>query len=146
MFRQEAKDIVRNAVEASEHDVVIFCGFGCTGAVHKLIQAVMGGNNTRPPPIVFVGPFEHHSNFLPWKDVGAKVVIIPETKFGVMDVEALEERLQAAVAERVEGRRLIGNILAKPATKLRLGLVVTLTFHLFRKFLCCIKHYGMSYG
>ena len=23
--------------------------------------------------IVFVGPFEHHSNLLPWKEVGAEV-------------------------------------------------------------------------
>lgn len=73
-IRQEAKDIVRNSVGASEHDVVIFCGFGCTGAVHKLVQAVMGENNKkRPPPVVFVGPFEHHSSFIPWKDAGAKV-------------------------------------------------------------------------
>ena len=34
------RDIVRNAVGASEHDAVIFTGSGCTGAVHKLIQAL----------------------------------------------------------------------------------------------------------
>lgn len=34
------RDIVRNAVNASEHDAVIFTGSGCTGAVHKLIHAL----------------------------------------------------------------------------------------------------------
>jgi hypothetical protein len=40
------RDIVRNAVHASEHDAVIFTGNGCTGAVHKLINAL---NFTTPP-------------------------------------------------------------------------------------------------
>ena len=30
----------RNAVNAGERDAVIFCGSGCTGAVHKLVQAL----------------------------------------------------------------------------------------------------------
>jgi len=74
VFRHEAKDIVRNSVGASEHDVVIFCGYGSTGAIHKLVQAVICGN--KPKPIVFVGPHEHHSNILPWKDAGAKVSLM----------------------------------------------------------------------
>lgn len=40
MFRHEARDAVRNAVNASEHDAVVFAGAGCTGAVHKLIDAL----------------------------------------------------------------------------------------------------------
>jgi selenocysteine lyase/cysteine desulfurase len=68
-FRHEARDIFRNAVHASEHDVVIFAGHGCTGAVHKLIHAL----NLSEQPVVFVGPCEHHSNLLPWRENGAKV-------------------------------------------------------------------------
>ena len=41
------RDIVRNAVNASEHDAVIFVGSGCTGAVHKLIN----GLNLKQPPV-----------------------------------------------------------------------------------------------
>lgn len=33
-------DIIRNAVNASEHDSVIFCGNGCTGAVYKLVHSL----------------------------------------------------------------------------------------------------------
>jgi len=34
------RDIVRNAVHASEHDAVIFVGSGSTGAIHKLIHSL----------------------------------------------------------------------------------------------------------
>ena len=40
MYRHEARDIMRNSVNASEHDAVLFVGHGCTGAVHKLINAL----------------------------------------------------------------------------------------------------------
>ena len=33
-----ARLIIRNAVNASEHDSVIFCGSGTTGAVERLIH------------------------------------------------------------------------------------------------------------
>lgn len=72
-FRHESKDIIRNTVGASEHDAVIFCGSGATAAIHKLINAVMGGGGEKPPPVVFIGPYEHHSNILPWRDAGAQV-------------------------------------------------------------------------
>jgi len=69
--RHEARDIIRNAVRASEKDVVIFAGHGCTGAVHKLIHAL--DFSAAAPPIVFVGPCEHHANLLPWREIGAEV-------------------------------------------------------------------------
>ena len=40
LYRHEARDIIRNAVNASEHDAVIFAGHGCTGAIHKLINGL----------------------------------------------------------------------------------------------------------
>lgn len=70
--RHEARDIVRNAVHASEDDAVIFVGSGCTGAVHKLIHA-MDFASDEIKPIVLVGPYEHHSNLLPWREIGATV-------------------------------------------------------------------------
>nr|CAD7460575.1 unnamed protein product [Timema tahoe] len=99
--RHEARDIFRNAVHASEHDAVIFAGHGCTGAVHKLIHAL----DLAEPPIVFVGPCEHHSNLLPWRERGAKIVRIAETKEGFLDLDDLEHQLQMNHNER---RQLIG--------------------------------------
>ena len=41
--------IIRNAVNASEKDSVIFAGSGCTGAVHKLIHCLDLSNQPHPP-------------------------------------------------------------------------------------------------
>ena len=92
--------IIRNAVNASEGDAVIFVGSGCTAAVHRLIHSLGLRDKPHPPPVghqqstyhinkiytfertfslpichqvVFLSPFEHHSNLLPWRDVGAEV-------------------------------------------------------------------------
>ncbi|KAF4523112.1 hypothetical protein B566_EDAN003126 [Ephemera danica] len=81
--------------------LLIFAGHGCTGAVHKLIHAL----NLSEPPVVFVGPCEHHSNLLPWRDIGAKILRIGESKEGFLDLHALECQLQA---HQGLGRQLIG--------------------------------------
>ncbi|KAK2552605.1 putative cysteine desulfurase [Acropora cervicornis] len=50
LYRHEARDIIRNAVNASEHDSVIFVGNGVTGGVHKLIHAL----DLKKPPVVWI--------------------------------------------------------------------------------------------
>ena len=40
LFRDEAREIIRNATNATEEDAVIFCGSGTTAAVHKLINVL----------------------------------------------------------------------------------------------------------
>ncbi|RZF37597.1 hypothetical protein LSTR_LSTR003162, partial [Laodelphax striatellus] len=104
LLRHEARDIIRNAVHACEDDVVIFAGHGCTAAVHKLIHSLA----LAEPPVVFVGPCEHHSNLLPWREIQAKVVRISETKEGFLDLVDLENQLQ--LHRQLEGpdRQLIG--------------------------------------
>ncbi|KAL3233992.1 hypothetical protein MRX96_022749 [Rhipicephalus microplus] len=82
------RDIVRASVNASEADSVIFVGTGTTGAVHKLILALA----LTMPPVVFVDTFAHHSLLLPWREVGAKIVRVPETVEGTLDVSFLEEK------------------------------------------------------
>lgn len=69
-YREEARDIIRDTVRANNNDVVIFCGSGCTRAIHKLVN-VLASNDRQL--VVFVGPYEHHSNILPWKEKNAKV-------------------------------------------------------------------------
>jgi selenocysteine lyase/cysteine desulfurase len=106
-FREEARRIIHDAVGASEHDVVIFCGSGATGAIHKLsdilnlripadLAARYGLLNLIPPaerPVVFIGPYEHHSNELPWRESIADVVTIDEDRDGRIDLEHLEREL-----------------------------------------------------
>ncbi|XP_076273257.1 uncharacterized protein LOC143204552 isoform X2 [Rhynchophorus ferrugineus] len=100
LFRQEAREIIRNAVNASEDDAVIFCGHGCTDALNKLIWAL----DIREPPVVFTGHSEHHDNLNLWQKTGAKIVRIAETKEGLLDLNDLESQLML----HNNGRQLIG--------------------------------------
>lgn len=90
LLRQEARDIIRNCVNASEHDLVIFVSSGTTGAINKLLNAL----ELSEPPVVFVSPYEHHSNLLPWREALAEVVFINETQFGSIDLVDLESKLK----------------------------------------------------
>jgi selenocysteine lyase/cysteine desulfurase len=106
-LREDARRIIHEAVGADDDTCVIFCGSGSTGAVDKLI-GILG---LRLPshlddrydvsrhipderrPVVFVGPFEHHSNELPWRESIADVIEIREDPDGHIDLEMLEEEL-----------------------------------------------------
>ena len=108
LLREQARDIIRAAVNASAEDQVIFCGPGATAAINKLIDIL----NIRLPadltarhdllqripqeqrPVVFIGPYEHHSNELPWRESIADVVVIPLCKNGLLDTQALASALQ----------------------------------------------------
>jgi selenocysteine lyase/cysteine desulfurase len=107
-FREGARRVIREAVGAnSEEHAVIFAGSGCTGAIDRLI-GILGiripaelderhGLTSRIPrhlrPVVFVGPYEHHSNELPWRESIADVVEIVEDADGAIDLGELERRL-----------------------------------------------------
>ncbi|XP_055343261.1 uncharacterized protein LOC129591589 [Paramacrobiotus metropolitanus] len=101
LFREEARSIIRNSVNAAESDAVLFVGSGCTGAMHKLIRAM----NLKEPAVVFVGPFEHHSVLLPWRESGSEVILIPENEEGTIDTVFLEDALKKHSGSK---RQLIG--------------------------------------
>ena len=90
--REEARGVIARAVNASEHDAVIFCGSGATGAIDKLIRILALDRSRRP--VVFVGPYEHHSNELPWRESTADVVTIHEDADGHVDLDHLEHELR----------------------------------------------------
>ena len=108
-FREDARRIIAEAVGASDDDVVLFCGSGATGAINKLVDvlniripadlnAAHGLDAHIPPearPVVFIGPYEHHSNELPWRESIADVVTIDEDADGRVDLRRLEAALQA---------------------------------------------------
>jgi hypothetical protein len=97
---------------------VIFTGSGCTGAIDKLV-GILG---LRIPadlddryhlsdaipaderPVVFIGPFEHHSNELPWRESIADVVVIPEDADGHIDVAAAGRPSSSARRPAAEDR------------------------------------------
>lgn len=86
---------------------MIFVGSGCTGAVHKLVHCLsLDSRDTGPGPVVFVGPFEHHSNLLPWRELpGALVLPIKEDVFGEVDINDLQQQLEQY---STSGRQIIG--------------------------------------
>jgi selenocysteine lyase/cysteine desulfurase len=107
-LREDARAIIRDAVHGNEDTVVVFTGSGCTGAVDKLI-GVLG---LRLPsaledrwalarhipagqrPVVFLGPYEHHSNEIPWRESVADVVTIREDADGGVNQDDLRQRLE----------------------------------------------------
>jgi selenocysteine lyase/cysteine desulfurase len=108
-LREDARRLIRDVVGGTDDHVVIFCGSGATAAVNKLVGILElrlpAGLADRyrlldriPPgerPVVFVGPFEHHSNELPWRESIADVVVIGEDADGHIDQAVLERQLVA---------------------------------------------------
>jgi selenocysteine lyase/cysteine desulfurase len=106
-FREDARAIIAKATSCSEEDCVIFCGAGATSAINKMVDAL----NIRLPanlddrfqlnqhipqnerPVVFIGPYEHHSNELPWRESIADVVTIDEDADGHVCLNHLEQQL-----------------------------------------------------
>ena len=106
-LREDARSIIRRAVGGDADTMVIFTGSGSTGAIDKMIS-ILGLRLPRElderyrlsqaipadeRPVVFVGPFEHHSNELPWRESIADVVVIPQDDDGHISADLLEKEL-----------------------------------------------------
>jgi selenocysteine lyase/cysteine desulfurase len=106
-LREDARAIIHAAVGGGDDDLVLFCGSGATGAIDKLIT-VLGLHihadldaryqlRAQIPaaerPVVFIGPYEHHSNDLPWRLSIADLVMIDEDDDGRIDLVQLEHEL-----------------------------------------------------
>lgn len=53
----------------------------------------LAGRLARMRPVVFVGPYEHHSNEVSWRECFAEVVEIELTLEGLLDLEDLREKV-----------------------------------------------------
>jgi len=106
-LREDARAVIHEAVGGDQDTVVIFAGSGCTGAIDKLV-GILGlripsslddtyhlGDTIAADqrPVVFIGPFEHHSNELPWRESVADVVVISQDADGHIDAAQLEREL-----------------------------------------------------
>lgn len=96
-LREEARQIIADAVGATKAQAVIFTGNGATAAFDRLVRGMEIEQKVRAgdPPVVFVGPYEHHSNDLPWRDSGAIVERIFLNSAGQIDLDHLADRLNA---------------------------------------------------
>lgn len=115
----EAEARIRRVVNAGPEDMLIACGDGATGAIYRLqqilgvaiapatrafldetLRAALGGEAgrvheeiARRRPVVFIGPYEHHSNELSWRESLAEIVRIGLDASGGIDFDELEARL-----------------------------------------------------
>ncbi len=116
----EAESSIKAAVNAGADGRIIAIGTGATGAINKLQQIlgvycppatrarildeleVFAGAAARAAyeahlaqrqPVVFVGPFEHHSNEVSWREGLATVVEVRLDADGGIDLAHLEELL-----------------------------------------------------
>lgn len=127
-----AEESIKRLLNAGSSYKLIAVGAGTTGAVH-LLQQILGvyippasrdmlargaslflgaegfarleARLREVRPVVLVGPYEHHSNEVSWRECMAEVVEVELAENGLLDLEDLE-----AKASRVEykGRRLMG--------------------------------------
>jgi selenocysteine lyase/cysteine desulfurase len=107
-LREDARAIIHRSLHGTDDTVVLFAGNGATGAINKLV-GILGlripaeldrrfGLSQQIPaaqrPVVFVGPYEHHSNELPWRESIADVITIPEDAAGHISLDTLTAELE----------------------------------------------------
>ncbi|TBN02354.1 aminotransferase class V-fold PLP-dependent enzyme [Hyunsoonleella flava] len=101
----DARQIIKQHVNASKDDVLITVGTGMTGAINKF-QRILGlklcenlKENTKVPkekrPLIFVSHMEHHSNQTSWLETIANVKVIPSNTDGLPCLIKLEKLLEA---------------------------------------------------
>lgn len=97
-MREEARATIGRLVNAGPDCHVVFAGSGATAGLNRIARLldierrVAAGQRIT----VVIGPYEHHSNILVWRESGAEVVEIPEAPQGGPDLAALEAALVAA--------------------------------------------------
>ena len=94
-LRAEARATIARLCAAGPEHAVIFCGAGATAGINRL-AALLRADDADAPVRVILGPYEHHSNILPWRESGAEIVTLPEDVKGGPDREALEAALRGA--------------------------------------------------
>jgi selenocysteine lyase/cysteine desulfurase len=133
---EEAEAAIKRSVNAGPAGRIVPVGSGATGAIDKF-QQIIGvmlppatrqnlchlldralGETRRQEfevflaaqqPVVFVGPYEHHSNEVSWRQGLATVVEVPLDNGGGIDLGALETLLQDPA---YQGRMRIGSFSA----------------------------------
>ena len=120
----QAYSDIKTSLNAHEDHVLIACANGATAAIAKLqeilgvacppaTRALIEANMKdclaswlgKSAPVIFIGPYEHHSNELSWRESLAETVTIGLDETGALDLEDLAQQLSDP---RFEGRQKIG--------------------------------------
>jgi selenocysteine lyase/cysteine desulfurase len=114
----QAEARIKEMVNAGEEGKVFPVGSGSTGALKKLQEIIgvylppltrerlykscagfgEGSQNVRrkiekSKPVVFIGPYEHHTNELMWREALAEVVVVRLSSRGTLDLDDLERKI-----------------------------------------------------
>ncbi len=121
-----AEEKIKSLVNAGPKGKIIATGSGTTGALKKLQEIIgvyvppaalkcMGEERDFESgcfpncPVVFIGPYEHHTNELMWRESCTEVKKIPFNERGILDLAALERELGR---KEYRGRLKIGSFSA----------------------------------
>lgn len=92
-----ARERVRDYINAESREEIVFTR-GTTESIN-LVAASLGGQRLGPGDEVLITWMEHHSNIVPWQLIcertGAKLVPVPITDRGELDLEAFDRLLGA---------------------------------------------------
>eukprot|EP01134_Creolimax_fragrantissima_P000602 CFRG0602T1 len=96
-LREQARETIAQAcgIKNDSH-AVIFTGTGSTAAIDSFQRMLFQGVNKSKcgQPVVIIGPYEHHSNILPWRESEAKVVVCHQSEDGGVDMVHAEKLLK----------------------------------------------------
>jgi len=105
-LREAARQAVAESVGANDEYALIFAGAGATAAIDRccrILELTPGQVASQAAkPVVFVGPYEHHSNDLMWRECDVDMVRIPLDSHGLPDLMVLEQALLAHVEREVK--------------------------------------------
>jgi selenocysteine lyase/cysteine desulfurase len=97
-LREAARAEIARIAGVEDGASVVFTGAGSTAAINRIVGLLdfapliaKGGRS-----VLIVGPYEHHSNLLPWRESGAQVIELPETLQGGPNMDALVQALEDA--------------------------------------------------
>ncbi|MEM1130292.1 MAG: aminotransferase class V-fold PLP-dependent enzyme [Pseudomonadota bacterium] len=102
-LREAARQEIARILGAGPGHSVIFTGAGATAGLNRLVSLLdIAGIVARGGrAVVLVGPYEHHSNLLPWRESGADVIEIDEADQGGPDLDSLTHALQGAQGSEI---------------------------------------------
>lgn len=104
-FSNEAKEIIRTAVNASDEDELMFCESVYNSPIDRLTTLLALRDSSEPSPILFVSTCEPEKNIRPWLDVGVQIEKVSKTREGYLDLVDLEQKLANFYES---GRKLLG--------------------------------------
>ena len=132
----EAEQAIKDSVNAGKDGRIVACGTGATGAIDKLQQIIgvalapatrkninqaldqldadVDSQTVRDllsevQPVVFIGPYEHHSNEISWRQCLATTIEVQLDATGNIDLAHLEQLLKDP---RYKNRQRIGSFSA----------------------------------